>query len=69
MKYPRFLAPYKPVLFFAMWSFVLLSASRGLLVIWQWARVDSVDGLATVMLQGVRSTGLTRFTEPDLMSQ
>jgi phosphoglycerol transferase MdoB-like AlkP superfamily enzyme len=54
MKYPQFLAPYKPVLLFAICSLLLLSASRGLLVIWQWARVDSVDGLATVMLQGVR---------------
>ena len=44
----------KPVLIFMFLSLVLFNVSRGLLVAWQYPRVEAVDGLWYIMLQGIR---------------
>jgi len=54
MKFPQPLAAYRPVIFAGASVLLLLSVSRFLLIMWQWPRVSAVDGMAFVMLQGVR---------------
>ncbi|SEI47655.1 Phosphoglycerol transferase MdoB [Allopseudospirillum japonicum] len=48
------LGPFAPVAAFFLLALVLLSCMRLGLVIWQWPRVDAVDGLGFVLLQGIR---------------
>lgn len=56
------LALLRTYLHFALLMLCLLGAARIGLILWQWDRVQAVDGLGTVLLQGVRfdlvSTGL-----------
>ena len=50
----NFTEPYKPVILFAASLLVALTVSRTLLIVLNWSRVDAVDGLLFVLVQGVR---------------
>jgi phosphoglycerol transferase MdoB-like AlkP superfamily enzyme len=46
--------PLAPVMTFVVFALAMLSASRLLLVAWQWSRVTAVDGLWSVLAFGLR---------------
>ncbi|CAE6932663.1 Sulfatase [Vibrio sp. B1REV9] len=48
------LGPMRPVVLFSLFSLVFLSASRFLLMVWQWDRVESWNDFFYILSQGVR---------------
>lgn len=55
----RRLGPYSCLLGFLLIGMAALGLSRGLLIGWQWERVDSTDSLLSMLLQGARSDLMT----------
>jgi phosphoglycerol transferase MdoB-like AlkP superfamily enzyme len=55
----RRLGPYSCLVGFFVLGTLALSASRALLVGWQWERVDVTDSLPSILLQGLRSDLIT----------
>ena len=58
----RRLGIYSPLAGFFVLGLLVLSVSRALLIAWQWTRVDAVDALIFIMVQGIRSDLLTLAT-------